>query len=357
MLTALISLVAIFYFGNSFPSRVKRQNALLAFLIFFLYWTIYVFQISSFEYEKGPYFNLLAKDGLRYLYETNFFEKFWLIDEINGTYVDGETEYSVTPKMGLSSFLALFTPFVDIGIEYAYLLMLAASALLACLKIKFISDLDLNNLNKLLLTFVIVFFPMDLYWSFRFLRELISNDILEVLCLYLLSKRGGRRIDKKIVFIFFALLLIWRSQLALLAIPLILVSIGFQGIMFITLLSIASFSQIFKASGASGLSHVGLPDVFIDIVLIFSEPMLSWIAIAAIIMSFMLQKSYYISNASFDLKKVFLLTCIYGGLFAVSSVLFLQIRFWYPVFLLFKLCFSIWFLTKFVFLRKRFLQY
>lgn len=347
MLTIYLLLISTVAALMSIKRHAKTFNLYFLVGLIFIYSVIYFVQIATVDTDKGTYFNLIAADGYRYLKEANDFEKPWLIDEINGVYRDSKFQYEATPKFGLSAYVAALTPLSNVRVEFAYFLMLIGSLALSFLKIKLINELNVGLYNKVLLTLTIVFFPLDLYWSLRFLREIIANDLLELTFLYVLVRR--QRINPMIISSLVLALLVWRSQLTLLAIPLLLLvfRLKFSLIAFLVVIVGVSFSQVAKASGVTGLIFIGLPQFFVDFISLFAMPNTSWFFIFGIVAISVIFNVFEERRSASSRVPLVFGSILYGALFVLSFLLFHQIRFWYPIFEIFKIFVAILFARSF----------
>jgi len=215
-LVSFSSLILIFFLRRA--RNPTRTEAFFA--IIFATYLLSVFSIQSLfsSWTQGSNFLQLASaDSERYISEAYNFRYVFFINELAGTYFDGQNYYQATPKFGLS---ALLSPFARISSDQNFLhaVLLAVSFVLGLWKIRLIRNLSQTEGVFFGAVIVIVFFPTDLYWYFRFLREPIANSLLEIsLLLILLIKRQDQpsRISQISLFFVIVLLLAWRSQLAL----------------------------------------------------------------------------------------------------------------------------------------------
>ena len=322
-------------------SSLKMFGFVFLIQIVILFWQLF------YGDNNTKYFSLLSADSIRYMREINLFSNPINVNEILGKYNGLEQSYHTSAKLGLSSYVATIFFFMkEISLEISYFLMIATSIFLNFIKINLLNKLLLPRLKIYFLFFVIVIFPTDLYWSFRFLREIVVNDMLEIIFLYVIIHKP--RIDMRLIAVLSVSLLIWRAQLTLLILPLLVIclSLNLRSIIFLLVLVLLTMNQTLAASGIGGLAFIGVTPWLQTFIKAFQielgrEWLVLLLAISAIYGRHVDTTAWWRGYSTLQLSML-----LYGLLFLLAFTLFTQIRFWYPTFLVAKLTFAIWLVSS-----------
>lgn len=337
----------IFYLISRLRLRVKIVS-LNMFSITFLVQNLIVFWQFFHGDNASQYFSLFTADSIRYLNEITLFNNPLNINELQGKYSDPASPYHTTPKLGLPSYIATIFFFMrDISPELSYYGLISTSFFLNCIKINLLNKLILSTVQRYFLFLFIVLFPTDLYWSFRFLREIIVNDVLEIFFLYIFLPR--QKVDLRLITILLVTLLIWRSQLALLALPLLIIylRLNFVLIFYFTALLLLTANQILLASGLSGLAFIGVPLWIQTVLKVFQVGIGSEVLLLVLVFIALIKPNVNTATGLRRFSSFNIALITYCLLFLIAFTLSSQIRFWYPTFIIAKLILAIWLVYSF----------
>lgn len=366
MFFSITFLVIIFHLVSNADLEGVRLKSLLVFLFFFFccYFISILSLLGFFEALSNDYFSVFSQDSLRYLREVRLFsENILHVNEISGVYVG----YEATPKFGLSVMLAFVAAFIPIESDAAIYIL---SNMMLCLFVFGVYVLYVRLCEKLELPrsccqffFVLFFvFPFDWYWVTRFLREGLVNvfflgSLLSFLCSIFVKKTYFSWL-----LIFTCLMVLFRAQLALLSISMIVVvaaclnrrsgvRLSYRFYFLMGLCGVMALEQTFKASGMIQLREINV---------IFEEGGLSNavgnISISQFAYVFMLAASLFPASFIKETGGEVAFNWFYffmGASFivVVATAIDSQIRFMYPVFIALKF-FVFVFVLGFVFRRR-----
>lgn len=311
---------------------------LLFLFAFFLIQTGLIVDLSN-----TTYFSLISSDSQRYIAEARLFSIPFFVNELDGTYYDGNYTYQATPKFGLSVYLAFFrlTGSSDL---YFYAVMLVGSVILNTWKIRLIFRIFETQKKSLLFIAIVVFFPTDMYWNMRLLREPIANDLLELsllLGIFILQGGDRRKEQFQLVLVIF-LLIVWRPQLAIIACVAFTFMFGrsLASTTIFSILSLVALQQVIGASGRAFLTlYLGtstIAEYLNNMLSILDKLDLNITRFSVLFVGLIIAKTVKMSGKGGN----YLLALFIGVLIYIPTAdEELQLRFIYPIFLYLKLLF------------------
>lgn len=333
--------------------KINIQIFLNVFIITFISIIIYTSSVLNlFDNYFGNYVSTFSNDSYRYLDEVRKFSSNPLkVNEVSGSYID----YNRTPKFGMSATISIFYRILPIDNDYyIYLLMVLFSIFLSFICLIVLFDIfrfvSISNYAKYFIIALIFYFPIDYIWLFRFLREPLANQIFLITYITYLGYSIGLKKYYNIFIIMAIYLVIFRSQLLILImfmiVPLILFySLNLRNMIMFFMLSALAFSQSLTASGVHkltiALEAFNLQNLIYNIryinnliqgneILIFAYLFLS---------SYLFRKRVYKYNMK-RFKKYCVLSAIIMSMIFVISIAIIensQIRMAYPLFLSIKI--------------------
>jgi len=356
MYIGIILLISIFIgIKKSFRFNFKVRCRLISVTLIL---TLLVLIVSGLNVKydgdsKSNYLpGIFKSDSERYLKETKMFKN----DLLRVNELDGEfgSYYKVTPKMGLSSLIAWFSCGLDFDSDYWYYFISNFLFLILCIinsyvLFKIFDCLKIPNLLYLPLALFVILFSFDLYWILRFLREPIANStFLFFLLVSMYHVLTGKNYNIYL-FLSFFLMLLFRSQLALLsAATFLLISFfcRFNKTDFIiaVILFIIGIKQVILSAGMGTIDDilsafkVSFLKEYIKIIFVSSNIILVFILFLIVLLSYVLHKKY-VSSYKLGRLKLVISFFLFSGFVIYLSLPNMQIRFIFPFIFYAKLLF------------------
>lgn len=345
----MLLFISIYAFLKVFSNKIITVNmhfVVISCSLFSLYFLITILSLTFLTSDvSGGYFNVISNDSLRYVYEIGLFSQSpWLVDELNGTFLG----YVATPKFGLSSLLAWIFVFNPTDWVYYYIVNNFVVFLFLFFSLKIMLRLfefyAIGYKGQYFLCFVVLFFPLDLYWSTRFLRESGANSIFMAhILITMLILINSKSRDLLVYVCLSFLLVIYRPQLLVASsfflLCLSIVSIKPRLLLIACILLCLSLVQSLKAMGAESLSNflfIG-SDLILELLKGFGTQFL-------IVLSFLVVLFNSLFKENSQSKKININLIILISIFFSSVTVFLwfyienmQIRFIYPFICFFKI--------------------
>lgn len=353
-----VAALLVLLFFNILFDRSLTKNSFLFYSLFFFLAFIVVFisllsVVGGLDFVSEKYFGTFSPDSHRYVHEVDvIINNFVFANELKGTI--GEY-YSATPKMGLSSLIGLLGSLLGLEGRLAYYLMMNLFFIFLTYFIliqyfdlaKFLNlSLNLTLLGALLL----FFFPIDLYWNYKFLREPIAHILMlgSFISLSLVLIKGNKYYRWALFYSLFTIL--FRAQLAFVVIcfQLALVfslfdvkktlNVLFSSYgLFLLVISLLAISQTIRAAGLgffqkieNALGSGGTGDFVSNLILL--DSIFYWC------FSFLIFFLSFKSKVFREITeiKIFFVFAFAAAMFFVILAFDVQIRFLYPLLYTFK---------------------